>query len=156
MTARNRAIRTTQLPDDQTARSSPPLPCGPPPLPPPPCSSALSSCPLEVVAGDSWSARINIKRAISVVLYIVQDPISYCQLSDYERIESDLLYSTCKERKKPTHSFEQSTGSCSVRLTMWELSRTYSTYITKRPILATNLLYCQLSVTTDNERIELY
>ena len=154
MTARNRAIRTTQLPDDQTARSSPPLPCGPPPLPPPPCSSALSSCPLEVVAGDSWSARLNIKRAISVV-YIVQDPISYCQLSDYERIESDLLYSTCKERKKPTHSFEQSTGSCSVRLTMWELSRTYSTYITKRPILATNLLYCQLSVTTDNERIEL-
>ena len=102
MTARNRAIRTTQLPDDQTARSSPPLPCGPPPLPPPPCSSALSSCPLEVVAGDSWSARLNIKRAISVVLYIVQDPISYCQLSDYERIESDLLYSTitCKERKK--------------------------------------------------------
>ena len=129
MTARNRAIRTTQLPDDQTARSSPPLPCGPPPLPPPPCSSALSSCPLEVVAGDSWSARLNIKRAISVVLYIVQDPISYCQLSDYERIESDLLYSTCKERKKPTHSFEQSTGSCSVRLTMWELSRTYSTYM---------------------------
>ena len=130
MTARNRAIRTTQLPDDQTARSSPPLPCGPPPLPPPPCSSALSSCPLEVVAGDSWSARINIKRAISVVLYIVQDPISYCQLSDYERIESDLLYSTCKERKKPTHSFEQSTGSCSVRLTMWESSRTYIHYKT--------------------------
>ena len=129
MTARNRAIRTTQLPDDQTARSSPPLPCGPPPLPPPPCSSALSSCPLEVVAGDSWSARLNIKRAISVV-YIVQDPISYCQLSDYERIESDLLYSTCKERKKPTHSFEQSTGSCSVRLTMWELSRTYIHYKT--------------------------